>query len=64
MPQDDEFLNAAQTAVELNRTVSSVHRYVEVGRLTPAFEAPGLRGAKFFRRSDVEALAAELEAAA
>lgn len=36
---------------------STVIRMVDEGKLTPAFKAPGLRGAYLFSRSDVERLA-------
>ena len=38
---------------------STLTRWVASGRLTPAFKAPGLRGAYFFHRADVERLARE-----
>lgn len=42
---------------------STLTRWVASGRLTPAFKAPGLRGAYFFHRADVERLARERTAA-
>ena len=41
---------------------STISRLVTAGRLTPAFQAPGPRGAYAFQRRDVEALASEAEA--
>lgn len=41
----------------------TLSRWVAAGRITPALRAPGLRGAMFFHRSDVEALAAQLDGA-
>ena len=38
---------------------STIARYVQAGKLTPAYKLPGLRGAYIFTRADVEALAAE-----
>jgi hypothetical protein len=40
-------------------TPSGVSKIVRTGKLTPAVRLPGIRGAMLFRRSDVEALAAE-----
>lgn len=56
----DDLLSSRDAATLLGRTVSSVHRYVDLGQLSPALQADGLRGAKFFHRADVEALAAQL----
>lgn len=36
---------------------STVMRMVESGQLTPAYKAPGLRGAYLFNKSDISALA-------
>lgn len=58
-----ELLTSAQVAERFGVDVRTVARWVNAGRLTPAIEAPGLRGARFFHPDDVEALAAELGAA-
>lgn len=48
-----DLLPTAEVARLLGRDVRTVHRLVARGDLTPAFKGPGLRGALFFRRSDV-----------
>ena len=60
MATDSDLLTSQQAAERLGRSVSSLHRYVELGRLVPAIAAPGIRGAKFFRPADVDALGATL----
>jgi DNA-binding transcriptional MerR regulator len=58
-----ELLTTAQVAERFGVDVRTVARWANAGRLTPAVEGPGLRGARFFHADDVEALAAELGAA-
>lgn len=57
MPTPD-LITAAEVARIYGCHVRTVHRLVERGDLEPAMKAPGLRGALFFRRNDVLALAA------
>jgi hypothetical protein len=57
-----EHLNTRQVADRLGRDVATVNRYVRDGKLTPAFQFPGLRGARLFNPADVEALATNLQA--
>lgn len=42
---------------------STVNRWVQLGRLTPAQKLPGARGAHLYVRSDIERLAASRGAA-
>lgn len=58
MPTTPDLLTAAEVARIYGCHVRTVHRLVERGDLPVAVKAPGLRGAKFFRRADVLALAA------
>lgn len=58
MPTTPDLLTAAEVATIYGCHVRTVHRLVQRGDLTPAIKAPGLRGALFFRRADVLALAA------
>lgn len=51
-----EYLPTAEVARALGVEVSTVHRMVTRGDLTPAFKAPGLRGAYLFSPADVAAL--------
>lgn len=64
MTTEHDFVTAKQAAEILDRSLSRVHHYTEVGRLPVAFKGDGRTAAKLFRRSDVEALAAELAEAA
>lgn len=52
-----DLLPTAEVARIYGCDVRTVHRMVARGLLTPAVRAPGLRGALFFRRSDVLAAA-------
>lgn len=54
---DLELLTSAQVAERFGVDVRTVARWVNSGRLAPAFQAPGLRGARLFRPEDVDALA-------
>lgn len=59
----DRLITAAQAAEIMDRAVSTVHRYHEIGRLPSAAKLPGLTGAKLFDRKVVEEFAKELAAA-
>lgn len=51
----DELLNSAETCHllgDIDR--STLSRWVASGRISPAVKAPGLRGAHFFTRAEVE----------
>lgn len=53
----DTELVSTKTAAEIaGLSVATINRWVREGRLTPIAEADGIRGARFYRRSDVEAL--------
>ncbi|MDO5633293.1 MAG: helix-turn-helix domain-containing protein [Micrococcus sp.] len=51
-----ELIPTSQAASILGRGISTVHDMVTRGDLTPRLKSPGLRGAMFFSRADVEAL--------
>lgn len=53
----DDLLSTTETAALLGVDVSTISRWVNAGKLTPARKMPGLRGVYLFRRQDVEALA-------
>lgn len=55
-------MTTAEVAARLGVHVRTIARWVNAGRLTPAVEGTGLRGARFFRPEDVERLAADLAA--
>lgn len=56
----DDLIPTSEAAEYLRRDVRTIHRWVESGRLTPVFKAPGIRGVRLFRRSDIEALRDEV----
>lgn len=55
----DDVVFTAEVAQMFGVTPSGISRMVKRGALTPVKRAPGTRGALMFRRSEVEALAAE-----
>ena len=56
-------MSTADAAKRLGRTVRQVHYLIQSGRLTPTIKGNGPRGPMFFNPADVDALAADLEAA-
>lgn len=61
MSQDDEITTAEALAILKLTDRSTISRWVQIGKLTPARRLPiAHHGAFLFRRADVEALAAEL----
>lgn len=59
-----DLIPTIEAAAIVNVSVPTFNRWVEAGRIAEAAKAPGLRGARFFLRSDVEALAVSLAAPA
>lgn len=57
-------LPTREVADRLGVPLSTLHGWVDAGRITPTLKGPGLRGPLFFDPADVEALAAELTAEA
>lgn len=55
-----ETLLSSEAAARLGVNVQKFHRLVAQHDIAPAFEAPGLRGAKFWLPRDVDLLAAKL----
>lgn len=53
MPTTPDLIPTAEVARIYGCSVKAVHRLVAAGKITPAFRAPGLRGALLFRRTDV-----------
>ena len=62
MLSDMEVLSTSEAAEHLGLTVSQFHHRIARAEIEPAFRIPGIRGAKFWHRTDVEALAAEQQA--
>jgi hypothetical protein len=68
MAETQDLIGSTEAAEILGVDGSTLSRWTdeklkpEARRLTVAFRLPGPTGAKLFRRSDVEALAAELAA--
>lgn len=59
----NELLTAREVAEVLGESVSTITRLAQTGDLKTAAKAPGLRGARLFRRADVERLAAKRQKA-
>lgn len=59
MPQRDELLTSTQAGQLLGKSGRTVVRMSQKGLIKPATQLPGVNGALLFRRSDIEALAAE-----
>lgn len=51
-----ETLTSTEAAELLGVNAQKFHRLVQKHRIEPALAAPGLRGAKFWHRSDIETL--------
>lgn len=51
-----DLLSTRDVAERKNVTTTTVARWVAAGRLTPAFQGPGIRGAMFFTPASVDAL--------
>lgn len=57
----DDLIPTAEVARLVHKTVATVNRWANEGKLPPAVVMPGETGARLFRRSDVEAFLADLE---
>ena len=55
-------LTTTQAAERLQVSVPTLNRWVRQGRIAPAVQAPGVRGARLYDPADVDALAAETAA--
>lgn len=51
--QEDNLLTTAEVAALLGVSVATVNRRADKGELPVAFQAHGLRGARYFRREDI-----------
>jgi len=56
---DPDLLGTTEAAAELGLERSTISRWVQLGRLTPALKLPGLNGAMLFHRADIEGLREE-----
>lgn len=56
----DATLTTREAAERLGVTVRSFHWLATKHRLDPARSLPGIRGAKFWKRSDIDRLGAKL----
>ena len=54
-----DLLTTAQVAEMTGLSVATVNRRADKGEIPVAAKAPGRRGARLFRREDVQALASE-----
>lgn len=57
--EDGDLLTTAQVAELTGLSVATVNRRADKGEIPVAAKAPGKRGARLFRRADVESLAKE-----
>lgn len=57
----DDLIGTSEVCALRNVHRSTVKRWVDSGKLTPAVTLPGKTGAMLFRRADVEALNATEE---
>jgi len=53
------YLTSREAAERLGVSISTLHLLSQLGEITPAIKAPGLRGAKWFSPADVDALKAK-----
>ena len=59
MPNPDELLTSTQAGQIIGRSGRTVIRQAELGQIPVAAKLPGPNGAYLFRRSEIEAIAAE-----
>jgi predicted site-specific integrase-resolvase len=57
---DTELVSTAEAATLLGKSTATINRWADSGALPVAFKAPGVRGARFFARADVENLSRAL----
>lgn len=55
-----DYLPSAEVCARLGIDRSTLSRWVAAGKITPAIQAPGIRGPFLFHRDDVEELALRL----
>ena len=53
---NDDLITTAQAADLLGKSVATINRMAVDRRLEPALVAPGDKGARWYRKADVEAL--------
>jgi DNA-binding transcriptional MerR regulator len=59
MPQSPQLLTASEVAAQTGRSLRTIHRWAESGRLPVALRLPGKTGALLFRPEDVATLTPE-----
>jgi len=62
MHADHDLIGGSEAAQLLNVHRSTLGRWTQAGRITPVVQLPGRNGVVLYRRSDVEALDAEVTA--
>jgi excisionase family DNA binding protein len=59
MPNTDHLIGSAEACTILGVDRSTLSRWVQLGKITPAMQLPGSKGAMLFDRADVERYKAE-----
>lgn len=54
------FLSTVEVAAIFRRDRSVINKWVKAGKIKPAIEGEGLRGPRFFRRTEVDRVLREL----
>lgn len=63
MPNDESLLTSFQVAVRLGKSLRTVQRMADAGRIPIAQKLPGPNGARLFRPSEIDAYIRESGAA-
>jgi excisionase family DNA binding protein len=63
MPNTDSLIGSAEACTILGVDRSTLSRWVQLGKITPAMRLPGPKGVMLFNRDDVERLRTEYTAA-
>lgn len=62
MTSPEDLIGGTQAAQLLGVHRSTLTRWTQLGRIAPVTQLPGRNGVVLYRRSDIEALSAEVEA--
>jgi predicted site-specific integrase-resolvase len=62
MHNHDDLIGGSEAALMLGVHRSTLGRWTQAGRISPVIQLPGRNGVVLYRRSDIEALGAEVTA--